>query len=439
MEEVVVEANRAGGDRDVPRSLYVESQSRWQDKSGLEHLRTSGAPNASNYYQDERGGYQERNAGRDEWGYRREDDHKQKEDSYDWRAALGREEDKKTSDKPGKDSSLFFGDSMIVNKTKTRKIPGMIMVVDLNFNDRSQKENTRFGERDHPERKEDDIDNFIDLLNNKKPKGENIPRDTHDSFKFSTNQGFYGEFDDHHQQRNKGPDQMLGYKENIGGPANYQRGLGEYEGLYKDRPSVGEIDRHQRPSTGAGVERNTANSYRERQNNYPEQNYYEGSARGQGESMRLSERERMGYNDENRPDMEFTKSSFKTSFLDGLRSVVNETDKKSVVRSESPENVKKSILMKNEALSKTLENCQDPNFLTKSALKGRTDDAIVVPDTVNIGRDKPKLGRYSDYEMLMPPDYYTFLAKKNVEMDKDPWYIRSHHIETLTGKAFASI
>ena len=130
-------------------------------------------------------------------------------------------------------------------------------------------------------------------------------------------------------------------------------------------------------------------------------------------------------------------STFKSTFLDTLKGLkmLNEgkSEGKSEERFESPESVKNAILKKNERLSKTLENVQDPNFLTKSTLKGRTDDAVILPDTVNLGRDKPKLGRYSDYEMLLPPDYYTFLAKKNIEMDKDPWYIRSHHIETLTG------
>lgn len=125
---------------------------------------------------------------------------------------------------------------------------------------------------------------------------------------------------------------------------------------------------------------------------------------------------------------------FRSSFLDSLKGLKMIEESQVDRRFETPEHIKNSIMKKNETLSKDLEDCKDPNFLTKSTLKGRTDDAVLIPDTVNFGKDKPKMGRFSDYEMLLPSDYYAFLARKNVEMDKDPWYIRSHHIETLTGK-----
>jgi len=48
------------------------------------------------------------------------------------------------------------------------------------------------------------------------------------------------------------------------------------------------------------------------------------------------------------------------------------------------------------------------------------------------GREKQLLGRNSGYEVLLPAEYYTYLAKKNVDMDDKKWFIRSHHIETLT-------
>jgi len=128
-----------------------------------------------------------------------------------------------------------------------------------------------------------------------------------------------------------------------------------------------------------------------------------------------------------------TAPEFRSSFLDTLKGLkMIEESQERDRRFETPEHIKDSILKKNETLSKALEDCQDSNFLTKSTLKGRTDDAVLIPDTVNFGKDKPMMGRFSDYEMLLPSDYYAFLARKNVEMDKDPWYIRSHHIETLT-------
>ena len=73
------ELNRAGGDRDVPRSLYADAQNRYQDRSGPENHRTGGAPSVSNYYQDERGPYQEKNITREEWGFKKGDDPKKKE------------------------------------------------------------------------------------------------------------------------------------------------------------------------------------------------------------------------------------------------------------------------------------------------------------------------------------------------------------------------
>lgn len=92
------------------------------------------------------------------------------------------------------------------------------------------------------------------------------------------------------------------------------------------------------------------------------------------------------------------------------------------------------ILKKNEKLSKIMENVKDEHVLALSALKERVDEIPINQDSVVLGREKQKIGRFGDYEALLPSDYYTFLAKKNVTMDNNKWFLRSHHIESLTGK-----
>ena len=95
---------------------------------------------------------------------------------------------------------------------------------------------------------------------------------------------------------------------------------------------------------------------------------------------------------------------------------------------------REQIMRKNEKLSKLMGNMKDEHQLTLSTLKERLDEIPINQESVFLGKEKPKVGRFADYEALLPPDYYTFLAKKNVSKDENKWFLRSHHIESLTGK-----
>ena len=76
---------------------------------------------------------------------------------------------------------------------------------------------------------------------------------------------------------------------------------------------------------------------------------------------------------------------------------------------------------------------KDPDLLTKSVFKEKIDESVFEPRAVTLGKPDSQVGRFTKYETLLPPDYYTFLAKKNVEMDDKKWFLRAHHIESLTG------
>jgi hypothetical protein len=121
--------------------------------------------------------------------------------------------------------------------------------------------------------------------------------------------------------------------------------------------------------------------------------------------------------------------ALKPHLLDTAKSLKVEGDKP---EENNPSTLRSSILKKNENLSKILDNCKDPNFLTLSTLKEKINEIPYIPEAVNLGKEKPKIGRFADYEAVLPADYYTFLAKKNVDMDQNKWFLRSHHIETLT-------
>ena len=83
-------------------------------------------------------------------------------------------------------------------------------------------------------------------------------------------------------------------------------------------------------------------------------------------------------------------------------------------------------------INKILE-MKDPELLTKSTLKEKIDESTYVPESVALGKSKPQVGRFSNYETILPSSYYSYLAKQNVEMTDSKWYLRPHHIETLTG------
>ena len=89
-------------------------------------------------------------------------------------------------------------------------------------------------------------------------------------------------------------------------------------------------------------------------------------------------------------------------------------------------------------INKVLE-MKDPELLAKSTLKEKIDETVYLPEAVGLGKSKPTLGRFANYETLLPSSYYTYLAKQNVEMDDNKWYLRAHHIETLTGNTFIAM
>ena len=55
------------------------------------------------------------------------------------------------------------------------------------------------------------------------------------------------------------------------------------------------------------------------------------------------------------------------------------------------------------------------------------------PEAVEIGKYANKSDLFREYELYLPVDYYTKFTNRN-EKEKDPkWYVRPHHIETVTG------
>lgn len=55
------------------------------------------------------------------------------------------------------------------------------------------------------------------------------------------------------------------------------------------------------------------------------------------------------------------------------------------------------------------------------------------PNAVDLGNEKLKSNKFTDYEVYLPVEYYNMMTVKEPERNKKEWFLRSHHVETLTG------
>lgn len=69
--------------------------------------------------------------------------------------------------------------------------------------------------------------------------------------------------------------------------------------------------------------------------------------------------------------------------------------------------------------------------LDQSNLKETIDMNYYKDQGVEIGKYNETSDKFLDYQLYLPQDYYNSLIDK--EKDNKNWYIRPHHIETLTG------
>ncbi len=75
--------------------------------------------------------------------------------------------------------------------------------------------------------------------------------------------------------------------------------------------------------------------------------------------------------------------------------------------------------------------------LDQSNLKETIDTNYYKDQGVAIGKYNENSDKYLDYQLYLPQDYYNSLIDK--EKENRDWYIRPHHIETLTGNLYLNV
>ena len=71
-------------------------------------------------------------------------------------------------------------------------------------------------------------------------------------------------------------------------------------------------------------------------------------------------------------------------------------------------------------------------------LRESINNTYYKPSAVELGKDKLKSNTFTDYEVYLPVEYYNMMTNKEPERNKKEWFLRSHHVETLTGKLLLS-
>ena len=91
------------------------------------------------------------------------------------------------------------------------------------------------------------------------------------------------------------------------------------------------------------------------------------------------------------------------------------------------------ILFQAKNKSSYNKNPEKSRILGENKLEETLNQSYYKPEAVEIGKYNVKSDLFREYELYLPVDYYTKLTRKP-ENDKDPnWYLRPHHIETVTG------
>lgn len=70
--------------------------------------------------------------------------------------------------------------------------------------------------------------------------------------------------------------------------------------------------------------------------------------------------------------------------------------------------------------------------LERGKLEETLNKSYYKPNAVEIGKYNVKSDNFREYELYLPANYYTKLALPE-EKDQSKWYVRPHHIETVTG------
>lgn len=74
-----------------------------------------------------------------------------------------------------------------------------------------------------------------------------------------------------------------------------------------------------------------------------------------------------------------------------------------------------------------------PSKLNQSDLKETINESYYKPDAINLGKYQAQSNRFLSYEMYLPQDYYNSLPNKDSGKEENlQWYLRAHHIETVT-------
>lgn len=148
----------------------------------------------------------------------------------------------------------------------------------------------------------------------------------------------------------------------------------------------------------------------------------------------LSKNVKFFENKEKKDDKMMAINNWMAPTLSKLENEKNQ-NKSSVLEKSGDDNpLNMSQILMQAKLNRDLDKIpQKTDKLGQSHLEETLNQSYYKPEAVEIGKYSVKSDLFREYELYLPVDYYTkFTHNKEIEQDSK-WYIRPHHIETVTG------